>query len=70
MNIEDKYYKLLNKEYFLHLALDKLKEADKLLQEAEDDSLCLELSYVIENTHKNIKFLKEQSDMLKEEICG
>ena len=43
MNFEDKYYKLLDKEYHLGLALAKLKEASRHISEAQDDSLWLEL---------------------------
>ena len=68
MNIEDKYYKLLDKEYHLRLALAKLKEASRHISEAQDDSLWLELDYVMESTDRNIKFLREQSDKLREEL--
>ena len=68
MNIEDKYYKLLDKEYHLNYALCRLEEARRQISEAQEDSLWLELDYVIESTNRNIKFIKEQSDRLREEL--
>ena len=68
MNFEDKYYKLLDKEYHMRLALGKLEEAKRHMEDAKGGSFYVDVNTVMEDTKRNIKFLREQSDRLREEL--
>ena len=69
MDIEDKYYKLLDKVYRLSLASDKLREARVHVEHSYDNTLLDMLQFLIEDTDRSISFYNRQTKLLKEEIC-
>ena len=70
MNVEDKYYKLLDKVYQLSLAMDKLREARVHVEYSYDDVLLDGINLVIEDMDRSIKVYNSQINLLQEEICG